>query len=379
MFERLKHQLESVAPPIASATSIPPACYADNDAFKLEQTAVFHKTWVGLGRADRWKTPGDFTTEDIGGVPVIVLRDKSGTLRGYSNACRHRGARLLDGCGTAPVISCPFHRWTYDLHGTLRGAPGMDATPGFDKADYGLITFRVEERQGFAFICLDNDTADIDTWLGDFADIHMPWNMGELVSTRRRQLEVDCNWKGFIEVFNEYYHLPCVHPDSISDVYAPPDPPDDVTGNYASQFGETDGTGGLMEDTQHHALPPMPTLKGRNARGTRYTWLYPNMTFAASTEAVWIYDAHPISPHRTRVGMTICFPKETIESASFEASAPFYYKRLDDAISEDIPFLVNQHLGLKSPFAAQGRFNVEQEPNVANFAIWYANQIRAAL
>ena len=305
MFERLKTELSAVEAPIASAHSIPPLCYTDDHTFMLEQKAIFHQSWIGLGRADRWKSPGDFSTEDIAGVPVIVVRDKAGNLKAHSNSCRHRGAKLLSGCGHTSTISCPFHRWTYDLSGALRGAPDMEVTPGFNKSEYGLVSFRIEERQGFAFLCLGENAPDIDTWMGDFADIHVPWNLSELTSTRRRELEVDCNWKGFIEVFNEYYHLPYVHPDSISDVYAPPDPPDEVTGNYASQFGTTEGTGGLMEATQQYALPPMPTLEGRNTHGTRYTWIYPNMTFAASTEAVWIYDAHPISADRTRVGMTI--------------------------------------------------------------------------
>ncbi len=372
----LATKLEAVSLPISSTLSIPPQCYTDADAFQIEHHAVFRRSWIGLGRADRWAGPGDYSDETIAGVPTIIVRDTCGVLRGFANSCRHRGAKLLNGCGKAATISCPFHRWTYDLTGFLRRAPDMEQTPDFDQSDYGLIAFQVEERHGFAFICFDNTTPDIDTWMGDFGPIHEPWNLDGLVSTRRRELEVDCNWKGFLEVFNEYYHLPYVHPYSINDVYAPPDQPDDVTGNYTSQFGSTEGTGGLLEDAQAHALPPIPTLKGRNARGTRYTWMYPNMTFAASTEAIWVYDTLPLSPHRTRVGMTVCFPRETAETEGFEEKSAYYYKRMDDALAEDIPFLVNQHQGLRSPFARQGQFNVIKEPNVANFAVWYADQMR---
>ena len=83
-----------------------------------------------------------------------------------------------------------------------------------------------------------------------------------------------CNWKPFLEVFNEYYHLPYVHPDSISDVYNKPDPPDETRGAYVSQFGPTEGTGGLLQDSQADPLPVMKSLKGRNRNGVRYSWIW---------------------------------------------------------------------------------------------------------
>lgn len=87
-----------------------------------------------------------------------------------------------------------------------------------------------------------------------------------------------------------------------------------------------------------------------------------------------MYEAYPVAPGRTRVGMTICFPKETTELDEFDTKARHYYTRLDAAIAEDIPALENQHAGLDSPLARQGRFS-PLEPSVANFACWYAKQL----
>ena len=190
---------------------------------------------------------------------------------------------------------------------------------------------------------------------------------------------VDCNWKAFIEVFNEYYHLPFVHPDSIDDVYAPPDPGDDVAGAYASQFGATTGTGGLLQTEQASALPPMPGLTGREAAGVRYTWVFPNMTFAAGTDALWVYEAYPIGPNQCHVVQTACFPPETLSAPGADAKLAAYHSRLDAALAEDIPALENQHKGLAHPDARQGRFQPLLEPNVASFARWYANTIQDAL
>jgi phenylpropionate dioxygenase-like ring-hydroxylating dioxygenase large terminal subunit len=379
MGDDLRDALSAVTAPIETAATLPPAVYADASVAVLERDAVFRTSWIGVGRADQWKAHGDYSALNIAGIPLIIVRDKSKTLRAFSNSCRHRGSLMLEGSGRINAISCPFHLWTYSLEGDLRAAPSMPKGKAFDKSQHGLIEFGAAERDGFAFICFDNCTNDIDSWLGDFSELHAPWALETLVTTRRLELEVDCNWKGFLEVFNEYYHLPYVHPDSLSDVYVRPDAADRVTGQYASQFGETEGTGGLLADSQQHALPSISTIDGRNREGTRYTWLFPNMTFAASSEAIWVYEATPLETGRCRVVMSVCFPPETIAHEDFDSRSRVYYERMDAALAEDIPALARHYQGLASPFAKQGRFCADLEPSVANFALWYADRLQALL
>ena len=372
--EELRAFFAAVRQPIGTSETLPPACYTDEGLFRREQRDIFRRCWIGIGRADRWKRDGDFSALDIAGVPVVVLRDRKGVLRAYANTCRHRGAQLLRGEGRRQMITCPFHGWGYGLDGCLRNAPTMEQTPGFKSEEYGLIAFRAEVRDGFAFVCLNEDAPSLDEWLGDFSDVHGAWGLGEMVSTRRREFEVACNWKSFLEVFNEYYHLPYVHPKSIGGIYQTPDDPDHTSGHYTSQFGLTKGTGGLVEDNQANALPDNPRLRGRNRQGTRYSWIFPNMTFAAGSDMVWVYDVFPLAPGRTQVGMTACFPVKTSEHPDFDARVAHYYERLDQAIAEDIPLLERQQSGLASPFAKPGRFS-HLEPSVANFACWYAGQM----
>ena len=222
--------------------SSPICCYAEADIFEAELETVFHRAWIGIGRADHWKAPGDYAALEVAGVPIIVLRDKAGQLRSFANSCRHRGTQLLASEGTCRRIVCPFHSWTYALDGRLIGAPKMERTREFAKADYGLVAFRVATRDGFAFVCLDETTPGLDDWLGDFSALHRPWSLADMVSTRRREFDVACNWKAFLEVFNEYYHLPYVHPASLDGLYDLPDDGGEIAGNYATQFGTTRGT-----------------------------------------------------------------------------------------------------------------------------------------
>lgn len=87
-----------------------------------------------------------------------------------------------------------------------------------------------------------------------------------------------------------------------------------------------------------------------------------------------MYQAFPISADRCRVIQTICFPADTLALDDFEERAQHYYERIDAAVAEDLPFLLEQQVGLASSFARQGRFSA-LEPSVARFAYWYAQQM----
>ena len=276
----------------------------------------------------------------------------------------------------AGQFDAPFIAGITALTGRLVAAPHMEDTRDFSYETAGLVEFKTKIHAGFIFVCLNRDPPDFEQHIGDFDRLHSPWPIESLVSTRRIRFENDCNWKLFLDVFNEYYHLPYVHPDSINDVYKQPDAGESTSGAYASQFGETDGTGGLLAAEQVHTLPPIPGLDGREARGTRYTWVFPNMTFAASTEAMWTYEAYPLGPRRCAVYQTICFPQQSVDLADFDDRARYYYERFDAAVEEDRLALENQQRGVNSPFTRPGRYCVGLEPNVSKFASWYAAQFQ---
>lgn len=367
--------LKHCARPADAASAIPPVYYTSDAAADLETEAIFRGGWIGLGRSDVVREPGDFIALDVAGQSIILLRDQTGRLRAHANTCRHRGARLVDGSGSCKRLRCPFHSWVYALDGQLAAAPHMESARDFHKADYGLVSYRAEERLGFAFVCLSRETPEtsgIDNHLGDFAKIHAPWPLERLVSVRRQTFDVECNWKAFLEVFNEYYHLPFVHAGSINRIYAKPENAESVQGAFATQFGTTEGTGGLLQSEQDKALPDMPGLSAEAEQGARYTWVFPNMTFAANRDALWCYEAYPMGASRCRVVQTACFPEETIALPDFAEKSAAYLKRMDAALDEDVAALVNQHRGLACPDARPGRFQPDLEPNVAAFARWYS-------
>ena len=369
--DQIKQALEGVRHPIASSSSLPPPCYHEEDWFRLEMERVFRRGWLGIGRRDQWKRPGDYETIHLGNIAIVVIMDEHGALQAMSNSCLHRSSQIMSGHGNCRAMVCPFHGWSYDYSGRLVSASRMENAPGFSEKGMGLKKFHVATQDGFVFLNLEENPGPLDHWLGDFSEMHAPWSLEDLVTGRQRVLDVDCNWKLFLEVFNEYYHLPYVHPESISHYYPEPDPADDVMGEYTTQFGPTTANPALLEENQGCSLPQINSLGEREKGGARYTWVYPNMTFAAGSDCLWMYHVYPLTATRTRAVQTVCFPSQTTRLPEFRATSEIYYSRFDIAINEDIPALEKQQAGMESPFAVQGRFSA-LEPSVGNFACWYA-------
>ena len=209
LIERIK--LCTLPPP--QRRSLPFECYWEDSILTQEQERIFSNQWLGLGRSDRLENPGEYEVFELCGQALVLIRNQNKELKLYANTCRHRGAKLLDGSGQCQAISCPFHGWTYSLDGNLKYAKTMEENPSFDFAEHSLIEYKLKELQGFLFVFLGKNPTDLSNQLGNFSELHQPWSMNELVTTRRATFEVQCNWKAFLDVFNEYYHLNNVHPE----------------------------------------------------------------------------------------------------------------------------------------------------------------------
>ena len=96
----------------------------------------------------------------------------------------------------------------------------------------------------------------------------------------------------------------------------------EVRGNFTTQFGlhkEVDSVGKLDDGVE--PLPVMSTLGGKERSGTRYTWLYPSLTFAASVDAIWILEACPRNADTTVGSLTLCFPRGNGSARGFSRSS----------------------------------------------------------
>jgi phenylpropionate dioxygenase-like ring-hydroxylating dioxygenase large terminal subunit len=90
-----------------------------------------------VGWSGEIREPGDYTTREVAGTPVLLVRGKDGKARAFVNACAHRGAQVVAGTGHAQRLSCPYHAWTYDTEGKLVGVPSREMFDGVDLTHLG--------------------------------------------------------------------------------------------------------------------------------------------------------------------------------------------------------------------------------------------------
>jgi choline monooxygenase len=194
---------------------------------------------------------------------VLVTRARDGELRAFLNVCRHRGHVVATGEGKRGALQCPYHAWTYDLDGRLRGAPRSNSEPGFAAEELGLVGIQVETWGPLVFVNPDADASPLSQALGD-----VPAQLAELIDVDalrfrfRAELELATNWKISCENFLECYHCAVAHPGFSAAVDVSPDAYDlESHGLVSSQFGRLkDGdsflAGGEVPRSQFHFLWP---------------------------------------------------------------------------------------------------------------------------
>ncbi len=203
------------AQPLGEAEALPFASYRNPELLGLEQREIFERDWVFVCTEADLRERGDYQALVIADEPVVVLRGKDGKLRALSNVCRHRGAVMLRGGGNAKRIVCPFHAWTYEDTGALRGVPHCGEV-AVDKDTHGLRRFRVDSLFGLVFVSLNEDAPPLEARFRGLAKyfsrrrIDTFHHAGEI-----EHHEWKANWKLPMENFVEGYHFFAVHPETV--------------------------------------------------------------------------------------------------------------------------------------------------------------------
>jgi len=367
----------NVRKPLLDAEGLPADCYTDPRFLERELKTVFASSWLMAGRADRIPKRGDYFTLDYAGANLVVIRDLNQQVRVYANACRHRGARLVSGEGNCRAFVCPYHSWTYALDGQLKGCVGMEETRNFDPAAYGLTEIRSELWGSFVFVNLDGAAPPLMDWLGELPERLAMYRFDEMAVTRVRVHDIACNWKTWVENYMEGYHIPTVHRATIS-AHKAVNTPEDPTGSgqYRAIFEKHDGTLALLPGDA--GFPPLETLAGESARGSRFMLIYPMTMFALTVDTMWTFQCLPLGPEQTRIIHTSLFPRSRMARDDFEQLASNYYKRQDMVVKEDNDITVIQQQGLRSPLTRPGRF-APKEKIVHALANWVLDRVLASL
>ncbi|WP_149142372.1 aromatic ring-hydroxylating oxygenase subunit alpha [Gemmobacter caeruleus] len=362
----------NVSVPLERAHAMPKSVYTSTAFLEQEQRHVFAADWVCAGRAESLAAPGDYLTMEIAGEPVLVLRDRDGVVRAMSNVCRHRMSTLLQGRGHVRSIVCPYHAWTYNLDGSLRGAPAMTLNDSFCKEALGLPALRCEVWQGWIMVTLNPDAPAPETALAEVTRLIAPFDMTGYREVWRETFRWATNWKVLAENFMESYHLPMCHAGTIGgaskleEMVCP-------TGGAAFNYHWI-----LKNDTVPLALahPTNTTLTGDDRRKTWLLAIYPSLLITLTPGYFWYLSLTPDGPGHVNVLYGGGMSEEWLADPQAETHLAAVRALLDDVNAEDKGCTEKVYRGLCAGLSEPGPLSHLERPNY-EFAQYLARRIPA--
>ena len=202
---------------VDEAIEVDPSRYTDQARWHAEKRLIFAREPQLVGLTGDVPEPGDYAAFEMAGMPVFIKRGKDGVVRGFVNACRHRGAAVVSGRGSGgKLILCPYHHWSYDSCGQLVGVPERQAFAKCDLSSRNLTELPVQEKYGLIVMSPDPDIpVDIDEFLGPMAAEILPFDVSKAAFSKERTKVVNCNWKLINEASIEGYHIQPLHGASM--------------------------------------------------------------------------------------------------------------------------------------------------------------------
>ncbi len=360
----------NVAVPFEQARAMPKSVYTSPEFLALEQERIFSRDWLCAGRAEALPEPGDYMTMKIAGEPVIVLRDREGVIRAMSNVCRHRMSTLLEGRGNTRSIVCSYHAWTYNLDGSLRGAPAMARNEGFDRAAICLPQVRCEVWQGWIMVTLNPEAPPPAEALKDVDALVGYLDMSSYRETFRQEFRWATNWKVLAENFMESYHLPVCHQGTIGgtvDLNLMTCPEGFPAFNY-HWIVKNDS----LPLTLAH--PSNTTLQGDQRRITWLLSIYPSLLITLTPGYFWYLSLTPDGPGQVNVLYGGGMSADWVADPQAEKHLESLRLLLDKVNEEDKGCTERVYQGLCAGLAAPGPLSHLERPNF-EFAQWIARRV----
>ncbi|HXD07614.1 MAG TPA: aromatic ring-hydroxylating dioxygenase subunit alpha [Burkholderiaceae bacterium] len=356
-----------------SRAQLPVSSYFDEALFRREEERIFQSQARYLGHALSVPEVGDYHALPQEGEGRALVRTPEG-LQVISNVCRHRQAVMLRGRGnTRSHIVCPLHRWTYDLKGQLMGAPHFPDDPCLH-----LNNYPIQEWNGLVFEAKGRNVAQ------DFAGIgmHPELDFSGYVLDRVHLHECDYNWKTFIEVYLEDYHVGPFHP-GLGNFVTCEDLRWDIGREYSVQtVGVANALGKPGSDVYRkwHDV----VLNYRQGEPPRHgaIWLtyYPTVMVEWYPHVLVVSTLHPRGPRRTLNVVEFFYPEEiaAFEREFVEAQQAAYM----ETCHEDDEIALRMDAGRRALMERGdnefGPYQSPMEDGMQHFHEWYRRRMGAA-
>ena len=219
--------------------------------------------------------------------------------------CKHRGSRVIaDEAGTCKsTITCPFHGWTYNLDGTLRGASQPSSLPKLDPVEYGLPPLEMDIWNGFIFVRFQpGPQPTLSNILKKFDNEILQYELSDLEPTGDGfwTEEINANWKCVRDVDNEGYHVPMAHP-GLHDLFGQNYYDQPIEGGLSRSVGSFSSGNGRLWSVRNYKklLRAKDTLDEAHQKCWLYIGVFPNLVFGLYPDSVIFYQEYPIENGKT--------------------------------------------------------------------------------
>jgi phenylpropionate dioxygenase-like ring-hydroxylating dioxygenase large terminal subunit len=321
----------------------PASAYTDPTRFAQEMRVLFRDQPQFVGLTGECASPGSYFIATLNGVPIAVIRQADGSLRAVVNACRHRGATLLEGRGKGGMrrIVCPYHGWTYDTDGKLLHRPA--AAQGFDDVTMAcdLHPRAVAEKHGLIFVHPTSTAPiDIDALLCGVGEDLADFGLADYVHIETRTNSWKMNWKMVLDTFTEAYHIRFLHKNTIAPYF--------LCDLLFDAFGPHSRTIGLRKSVIDQIRDKPKSEWTLLPYSTTQYFLVPNALITYQLDHIEVWRLMPIDVGTVQVATSVFAP----EAPKDENALRHWTKNLDILLkvteSEDFPQMERIQKNLES-------------------------------
>lgn len=344
--------------PIEHARALPMEMYTSPDLFDLEMDAIFRQDWMCVGRIDQVEKPGDYFTLTLAGEPLVVVRGQDGSLRCLSAVCRHRYMTIVEGAGNTQRFMCPYHRWVYEIDGSLRSALHMDKPANADGSDCRLPEFGVETWLGFVFVTLNPSPKPFAPQMTGADAIMAPYELENWKLAVAYDDVWEGNWKLGIETGLEGYHIEGLHAATFAGMMT-------SRGCHFQAADELWNSFRLDINFNHPLGEPVKKyaekMGGDELTSAPTLSLYPSVNISCSQgNANWLTFL-PLEPGKSRAIGGFLVPQDEYERLQGEPEELALTRDMIDEINrEDASAMIDLQRNAHSRYAEPGQLNVRE-------------------
>jgi len=212
-------------------TFLDPVFYTNSEFVSLEQQNIFSKTWLYVCHTSKLTEIGATRIVEVAGRSLIIIRSEQDTLSAFYNSCSHRGSTLIPDekannekapqkpAASRKCIVCPYHGWTFDIQGNLKGLPEKDRfSNSVDFSKLALKPVRLETWGSLIFVSFSAEIRSLKDYLGEMVARMAGFPIESLTLLFEKDYEVSCNWKTFHDNGLCDYHVSIAHQTTLKDV-----------------------------------------------------------------------------------------------------------------------------------------------------------------